>query len=399
MSKVSLLWWGDTATGSTGFSTVARNVLTGLMEQYPDQYDITQLAIGHHPYQKNDALPFRLVSPVGDNESNALFDYTTMNKPDLVIMNHDIWITKFAVEDRFKNRDFPIAFYHPIDGVTQQGGIPFAWRDWVLREDFTITYADWACDAFYRTCPEQRERLFAITHGVDLDLYQPIRNEQNEDVVIVGMVAMNQYRKEHPTLIRAMAKVMREMPNVALYLHCPSIMSVGYDLKQLYFDYQIPLERIVDVMVANEGDPANNKKVSEGGVVPIIDMPRIYSMMDIHALITTGEGFGLPHAEAMACGTPAIATDYTTLHDMMPFDWQRVKVMDYRPIHVIPLQRAITDVDDLAQKIYHLAKMSRQDRWKLGDQCREFIKRYDWNNTISMWHHHIQRMVAMGRKG
>ena len=36
-------------------------------------------------------------------------------------------------------------------------------------------------------------------------------------------------------------------------------------------------------------------------------MVDIYNMMDIHALPTGGEGFGIPTVEAMACGTPVAA--------------------------------------------------------------------------------------------
>lgn len=42
------------------------------------------------------------------------------------------------------------------------------------------------------------------------------------------------------------------------------------------------------------------------------EMRFVYGIMDVHALTTSGEGFGIPTIEAMCCGVPVVATDYTT---------------------------------------------------------------------------------------
>jgi len=41
-------------------------------------------------------------------------------------------------------------------------------------------------------------------------------------------------------------------------------------------------------------------------------LPPLYSMADLYVTTHCGEGMGLPIVEAMACGTPFVATDYTT---------------------------------------------------------------------------------------
>ena len=391
---IKLLWYGDSAVTHTGFATVARNVLSGLLKTYPDEYEVVQLGLSHHPYVKYDhsLYPFEIVPPCGDSDSAALRTFCDMYKPDLLIMNHDLWITKFATDDVFSKRDFPIAFYQPIDGVTATGGVPLAWQEVIRKQDFTITYAEWARNAYMRTCPDMAERILCISHGVDTKLYHPepqVRQANTSGNIIIGMVAMNQYRKDHPTLMRAVSKVIKQIPNIQLYMHCPAVTKIGFDLKQLATDYGIA-DVLMDVAV-------DDNKVSDGAVVPLCDMPGIYNMFDIHVLSTTGEGFGLPHAEAMACGVPSLATDYTTLSDLMPFEWQRVAVSDYRPLHNIPLQRALTSPDSMAEKIINLCNMSADEREQLGLQCREWIKRYDWSNIIPVWHMNIQNMVNQGR--
>ena len=41
------------------------------------------------------------------------------------------------------------------------------------------------------------------------------------------------------------------------------------------------------------------------GQAPDEEMVDIYNMMDVFALPTAGEGFGIPTIEAMACGKPS----------------------------------------------------------------------------------------------
>lgn len=41
-------------------------------------------------------------------------------------------------------------------------------------------------------------------------------------------------------------------------------------------------------------------------------MPYLYSLADALVIPSHGEGFGRPHVEAMACGTPVIATNWSS---------------------------------------------------------------------------------------
>ena len=47
-----------------------------------------------------------------------------------------------------------------------------------------------------------------------------------------------------------------------------------------------------------------------GDKVPEEDMPRFYAVGDCFALVSRGEGLGLPYLEAMACGKPCIAANW-----------------------------------------------------------------------------------------
>ncbi|RUA17096.1 MAG: glycosyltransferase family 1 protein [Clostridia bacterium] len=52
------------------------------------------------------------------------------------------------------------------------------------------------------------------------------------------------------------------------------------------------------------------------GFVPDEDLPALYNLADLFAFPSHYEGFGLPLLEAMACGTPSLATDTSSLPEI-----------------------------------------------------------------------------------
>jgi glycosyltransferase involved in cell wall biosynthesis len=45
-------------------------------------------------------------------------------------------------------------------------------------------------------------------------------------------------------------------------------------------------------------------------------MAKLYNCMDVHLLVTMGEGFGIPLIEAQACGAPVITGDWTAMSEL-----------------------------------------------------------------------------------
>ena len=53
------------------------------------------------------------------------------------------------------------------------------------------------------------------------------------------------------------------------------------------------------------------------GFIPEEDLPTLYSLADVFVFPSLYEGFGLPPLEAMACGTPVVASDVASLPEMI----------------------------------------------------------------------------------
>jgi len=53
------------------------------------------------------------------------------------------------------------------------------------------------------------------------------------------------------------------------------------------------------------------------GFIPEEDLPTLYGLADVFAFPSLYEGFGLPPLEAMACGTPVVASDVASLPEVI----------------------------------------------------------------------------------
>jgi glycosyltransferase involved in cell wall biosynthesis len=70
-----------------------------------------------------------------------------------------------------------------------------------------------------------------------------------------------------------------------------------------------------DVFAAVEEESAGDF-VHFPGFVPDADLPALYNLADLFAFPSHYEGFGLPLLEALACGTPALASDTSSLPEI-----------------------------------------------------------------------------------
>jgi glycosyltransferase involved in cell wall biosynthesis len=70
-----------------------------------------------------------------------------------------------------------------------------------------------------------------------------------------------------------------------------------------------------DIFAAAETSPAR-ERVHFTGFVADEDLPALYSLADVFAFPSHYEGFGIPVLEAMACGTPVVCADNSSLPEV-----------------------------------------------------------------------------------
>ena len=124
---------------------------------------------------------------------------------------------------------------------------------------------------------------------------------------------------------------------------------------------------------------ASRAPIMMTGYVPPEDMPALYSGAMALVLPSLFEGFGLPALEAMACGTPVIAANASSLPE----------VVGDAGILVDPL-----DVDDLARGILRIAS-SPGLRRELGDRGLERAQRFTWQAAAKATLEVLDRVGSM----
>lgn len=140
---------------------------------------------------------------------------------------------------------------------------------------------------------QQRFRPQAVPHT----LHERFGLAQDRRYLIY--VGSEDPRKNLPTLIRALAEVRRELPDVAL-------IKVG----RAHFEHErrrlqdLAAERAVDSAIYFLDDVQED------------DLPLLYNLADLCVMPSHYEGFGFPVLEALACGTPVVCASSSSLPEI-----------------------------------------------------------------------------------
>lgn len=150
---------------------------------------------------------------------------------------------------------------------------------------------------------------------INTERFHPISPEEKEALktkwnlsgkFVIGVVARNQPRKNLDRTIKMMIPLAKKIPNAVLFLHLDpdDPAQPMFKIRDLVRKYNLENRVVYSGMEAHNGfgwDKMND----------------VYNLMDVFLLTTSGEGFGIPIVEAMACEIPVVATDYTTTQELI----------------------------------------------------------------------------------
>ena len=149
------------------------------------------------------------------------------------------------------------------------------------------------------------ERVTVVGAGVE-PRFRPMNSDETADVraqygldwPFVFSISTLEPRKNFDGLIRAFVRARREA-------NLPHHLVIAGGKGWLY----------EDIFAAVEQEDAGDF-VHFPGFVPDADLPALYNLADLFAFPSHYEGFGLPLLEALACGTPALASDVSSLPEI-----------------------------------------------------------------------------------
>lgn len=211
-------------------------------------------------------------------------------------------------------------------------------------------------------------RIAVVPEGVNTVFFNP--NSKNGGRFRFLMVGKWENRKFIEGLLRVFVKEFSSREPVELYLHSHNAYVKNFSFA----------ERMEKVGIGDEGNIILGKPCS------MVALRSLYQSADCFVLPTRAEGWGLPILEAMACGVPAIVTNYSA-----PADY--INDENGYPLRVEKMVEAHCDDFDIhtglwaepdKEHLRYLMRKAFQNRDELlekGRMARLTAERLTWNHA------------------
>jgi glycosyltransferase involved in cell wall biosynthesis len=211
-----------------------------------------------------------------------------------------------------------------------------------------------------------QERIEVLYPGVE-PRFQPIQEEETLEQVrtrhnlpehfILGLSTL-QPRKNFDGLVRAFKRLLTKHSDRFESLHLVIAGGVGWMSKGA-------VELVERLGLAS--------RVHFTGFVNDEDLPALYTLASVFAFPSWYEGFGLPVLEAMACGTPVVAADNSSLPEVVGQAGLLVKAADCDAL-AQSLHRLLTDQELRARLIVAGQQQACQFAWESA--ARQLLELY-----------------------
>lgn len=204
--------------------------------------------------------------------------------------------------------------------------------------------------------------------GVDQRVFYPLRGNKDKIFKILN-VSQNTDRKNIPATIKAFAEFARNKDNTLLCLVCDSRDPNGYDLREIIFNLKI--ENKVRIVEVNTRQGISDE-----------DLNKLYNQADVSVLSSCGEGYGLSINESFATDTVPIATDFTSMTELLA-DGRGILIEPESYIYgARNLVRAIISHKGLidALETTYQRIMGNIGLKSYIQKGREFVKNLTWDN-------------------
>lgn len=380
----------DNPNISTGMGRVGREIGLGLWKRGVDVHYLGWFG------KTENKMPFPVYSTTNMYYGADVFvKVVEQVRPDIVLTVGDRWMVEYIANpervNRFTRQTFSWVGYMPIDGNAQGDKLPDGWGDTVRSMDKVVAYTYYGQRIIRNTCPELDVEV--LYHGVDTKTYYPIKPEvatkykKNlgilEDTVIFLVVARNQFRKNIPEILKAW-KIFkgRGKYNAKIWLHMWFSDPMGWKLDQIICDYGLEKDVLFFEDIAHGAD--NTKLLAEE------KLNTLYNIGDVF-LLQSGEGFGLPTIEAMACAKPVILLDHSANTELGQDRGELVKVL-CTMAGKYSTERPYPDLNDMADKMEKLYK-DEALRVEYGKKGLAFAQSMTWDAVTGTWYKLLDKFV------
>jgi len=416
--KIKILWMSDSPLTVTGFATISKHIMNKLPNDKFEKHFIAHNYMGQTlkpgtTFEDGTKLDFYLWGAGTQRYCTDIIEHRIREiKPDIFAVLLD---TFMLMEAGYLGKDLgpsKTVMYFPSDGG---GNLPTGCEEILKKFNVNVAMARYS-QRQAKDC--HNIKTLYIPHAIEPKVYKPLSAEEKEKAkakfgitgkFVVGTVARNQGRKMMDRTFKAFARFAKGKDDVVLFCHTDiDDAAQVFNMRQLVTRYKL------------------NNKVMFSGMkffkgFDYLEMNKVYNVMDVFFLSTSGEGFGIPTIEAAACEIPSVVTDYTTTHELLIEDGEcglpaklagveheLFKNQDKANQHELDLaidngtitgswtvERGLIDIQDAADKLDTLYN-NEGLRKRLGKTGREkVLKFYNWDKVMKQWETLFENMVKV----
>lgn len=283
----------------------------------------------------------------------------------------------------------PFVGYVPIEGE------PIVNEDWksVLSGVHLVTCSEYGSKVVEKYCGFKPDWVY---HGVDHESFK-VNGRRDEvrkmfgwdDKFVIMTVASNVRRKQHPRLFEALSILKHHYKQNDIILYDHTIPFDGYWLEGWHLPEIARAFRVEQEVVFNPALAMPGGSVPDVGLYDGIGLVDLYNAADLFVLPSQVEGFGLPIAEAMACGVPVMVTKYAAGWEVASPAGIPIPVKDWE-IHKSGTRYANADVEALASEILRVKRDTR-GRSRRRDLGLQRVRDFHWEAYTEKIVGHVEK--------
>ncbi len=191
--------------------------------------------------------------------------------------------------------------YKVIYTVFESNVLPLGWKENLEKFDLVITASNWGKIVLLNEL--DIDNITVVPEGVDPSIYntngRDIYNNK-KDIFKFLMIGKYEIRKSYEESIKAFLDAFDANEKCQLLLKPDNYFAENV---HEIVDSFIPKDRKHQVIIISKNN--KNQYISK------VEMSNLYKSCHCFVFPSKGEGWGLPLIEAISCGTPFIATNYS----------------------------------------------------------------------------------------
>lgn len=393
-----ILIWSD-AGANTGYGTVTANLAKPWAKRGGDLSALATNYLGDPWNGPITLYPATKLDRADAFGIRRLGEVIQKVKPDILFILQDIYTVADGLKALRGQFPIPTVLYAPIDGVP----LPIEWVNAVKAAHVVVAMSHHG----QRVLRDQAGlNVPVLWHGIEHDIVYPVTEkrpiyfdqngvkralrskEECKEVLglagrfVVAAVNRNSIRKNYYDTVRVFDRFRRKYPKAFLLIHAVP-RDEGGDLHVLLQRYGLTDEH---VRIHNPGDTFLGSDKAW--------LTLIYNAADVKLSTAMAEGFGLTDAEALACGTPVVAQDYTATSEvvgpggiLVPVDryYTTARMVDF-------------GFPDLEATYAALEKLyaNREVCYDLGQKAVQHAKQFNWDVTANEFWNIFERLRHSG---